>query len=185
MRRAAPGGLPAARRAPSRESASPGQAVAQTQRFSLYSDSWINLHHFLYQWAFAAAHEKGPKPGVPVVEVLERAELPQLAADERQVWTDAVGYYQREVVSRNLAFDAELIAAKERLAQAAATQRASLAGLPPRWREILEGAMRGCEKRWWPRHDWRFLEERTDDRDTAAAEIARELAGPPGRSPYL
>lgn len=135
------------------EPSSAGQAVAQTRRFSLYSDPWINLHHFLYQWAFATAHEKGPRPDVPVVEVRERDELPQLAADERQVWTGAVDYYQREVISRNLTFDADLVAVKERLSQAAATHRASLAGLPPQWREILEGAMRVYERHWWPQHD--------------------------------
>ncbi|HEY2295239.1 MAG TPA: hypothetical protein VGM86_31435 [Thermoanaerobaculia bacterium] len=138
---------------PAQQPISPGQPVAQTQRFSLYSDPWINLHHFLYQWAAAAQQEEGPKSDLPAVEVPERAELPQLAADERQAWTNAVDYYRREIIARDLLFDAGLIAAKEKLSQAAATGRASLAGLPPQWRDVLEGAMRVYEKRWWPRHD--------------------------------
>src|SRR6202049_4513879 len=99
---------------------SPDQAVAQTPRFSFYSDPWISLHHFLYQWAVAAKHEGGARTRVPVVEVPERGELQQLAAPERQTWTDAVDYYQREVVSRSLLFDAGLIAVNEQLTQAAA-----------------------------------------------------------------
>lgn len=135
------------------EPSSPGQAVAQTQRFSLYSDPWINLHHFLYQWAVASAHEGEPEEGSRVVQVREREELPQLAPEERRIWTEALDYYQREVISRELVFDANLIAAKARLSQAAATNRASLAELPPRWREVLESAMRVYEKHWWPQHD--------------------------------
>lgn len=131
----------------------PGQAVAQTERFSLYSDPWINLHHLLYQWASASAQEGSPQGAARTVHVRERDELPQLTADEQRIWTDAVDFYQREVIARHLVFDADALAVKERLSQAAATNRASLAGLPPRWRDVLEGAMRVYEKHWWPRHD--------------------------------
>ncbi len=138
-----------------REPGSQARPVAQTRWFSLYSDPWINLHHFLYQWAVAIEHEGGTGTRVPVVEVPERAELSQLADAERRTWLDAVGYYRREIIPRNLVLDDELVAAKERLAQAVATDRASLAGLPQEWRETLEAAMPIYEKHWWSRHDAR------------------------------
>ena len=55
----------------------------QSERFDFHSDPWINLHHFLFQWARASS-EARPGDIRPPVKVPEMEQLRALTAGERQ-----------------------------------------------------------------------------------------------------
>jgi hypothetical protein len=129
--------------------ASPGDATAQvidqTRYFSLHSDPWINLHHFLYQWARADL-ELGE--GEERVRVAER-ESPAPLEDE---WEAAVAFYRTHIGPRNH-FDAELLGVTAALLNLAgdpsAEPQTPIEGLD----EILSAAMPIYLRRWWTEHD--------------------------------
>jgi hypothetical protein len=57
--------------------------VARTERFQFHSDPWINLHHFLYQWA---REGEGLGTGRKHGAVPERSTLASLSETERRSW---------------------------------------------------------------------------------------------------
>jgi hypothetical protein len=127
------------------------QPVA-TERFALYSDPWVNLHHFLYQWARAGV-EPGPGDTRHPVAVAERGELARLDAAEREAWERAVGHYGEHFVARSLTFDRELVGLKSRLLEVGCGGPEALAALPEPAGEMLAAAMPVYRRHWWPRHD--------------------------------
>lgn len=137
--------------------AAPGPAsaacepVERSLHFALHSDPWVNLHHFLFQWAFA---ETARRPGDrrAALEVPEREDLRDLAAPERAAWARAVAYYARELVARDLLWDRELADLGDRLAQASCAGEAALARLPVELRKAVEEAMPVYRRRWWSAH---------------------------------
>ena len=70
--------------------------VGRTDLLVLHSDPWINLHHFLYQWA---RDEAGVASGREYVDVRERTELGTLPADDRRIWEQAVAFYVQNLPS--------------------------------------------------------------------------------------
>ena len=79
--------------------------IAHTQRFDLHSDPWINLHHFLYQWARA---DEGIGAGRQMVEVPERASIGELSAADHAAWNEALDFY-RQSVARLDHFDQSML----------------------------------------------------------------------------
>jgi hypothetical protein len=123
--------------------------VATSERFELNSDPWINLHHFLYQWA---REDAGLASGRRKVTVPEQASLGGLAGEERTAWLQSVGFYRDNVAARGL-FDGEMLQLKEELLMLAGDPRARP---PDRIKGIaaaLSTAMPIYRDKWWPQHD--------------------------------
>jgi hypothetical protein len=127
-----------------------------SERFVLYSDPWVNLHHFLYQWA---RNVPPRKPGDPeALEIPESQQIGELDERERAAWDRALLFYREQLASRDLIHDSGLIALRNPLAAIACsggTPDAIAAGL----RAVLLDAMPVYRRHWWPGHlaqdqDW-------------------------------
>ena len=123
--------------------------VEGSGRFAFYSDPWINLHHFLYQWARA---DEGLGTGRGAVEVREREGAWGLEGDDLERWNRALAFY-RESVAPLGHFDDGML-----------TQKRALLGLDgdvgalppdeiPGVSAALSAAMPVYSGRWWPGHD--------------------------------
>src|SRR5215510_7773519 len=88
--------------------------VASTARFTLHSHPWVNLHHFLYQWARLEAARPAQR-WPPSVDVPERGHMEALSAPHRPSWQAALDLYQRQVTIRDLIFDPVLSRLRHRL----------------------------------------------------------------------
>jgi hypothetical protein len=123
--------------------------VTASERFGFHSDPWINLHHFLYQWARL---DLGLSMGRVPASMPERASLTQLSSDERRDWSRGLEFYRDSVAGRNH-FDAEMLLLKRDLMNLAGDP---LARPPDRIKGIaaaLSSAMPVYERTWWPDHD--------------------------------
>jgi len=98
----------------------PRGPVAETDRFSFYTDPDINLHHLLYHWARA-------ENGEALTVVVERGQVDVLTDEERVVWEQAVRAYWRNAGTRHILFDDDLVALRDRIAG-----RGGPEGLPDR-----------------------------------------------------
>lgn len=127
--------------------------VEVTERLAFYSDPWINLHHFLYQWARA---EEGLGQGRQRVSVPEREGHPELSAEERAAWERAVDFYRGSVAERHH-FSNEMLRLKNALLQWLGDSATAPSGEPPDVipgvGEALATAMPVYLHRWWPGHD--------------------------------
>lgn len=121
------------------------QSPAGAQTFNFANDPWINLHHFLYQWAQAEAG------GRSALSMPERTGPSPLSTAEEPVWREAVGYYQKEVISSDLTFDQKLVEWKTRISEVSSRPQA-LASLPQPLAGHLEKAMPVYQRHWWPGH---------------------------------
>ena len=125
-----------------------GGAVVQTQHFAFHSDPWINLHHFLYQWARA---DGGIGTGRQAVDVAERSEG-RLEAGARATWEEAVAFYRAHVAERDH-FDEAMLGLKVGLLElggdATAEPPDDIAGIS----RALSAAMTVYRSTWWPEHD--------------------------------
>jgi hypothetical protein len=153
--------------------------AATTQRFELHSDPWINLHHFLYQWA---REDRGLGTGRRRVSVPERAALASLPALERDVWSRAVSFYRDSVAARGH-FDPEMRRLKFELVQLDGDVSAQP---PDRIKGIaaaLQQAMPVYRQRWWPAHDsanraWiRSVEDHLRRHEARFVELTERLYG--------
>jgi hypothetical protein len=127
----------------------PAQAVAASERFELHSDPWINLHHFLYQWA---RDDLGLGTGRQEVRVPERSSLGRLAGAERRAWERALEFYRDSVAARSH-FDEGMLHQKRRLVEMAAEPGRPVPDAIPGIAAALAGAMPVYRTRWWPAHD--------------------------------
>jgi hypothetical protein len=161
---------------------------SESERFVFHSDPWINLHHFLFEWARNVPERPPGDRGRPV-EVTERAQLGDLEEEERRSWERALGFYRERLVSRDLLFDRDLIALRGRLA-AIACSAGSLEDVDPDLRAVLVEAMPVYRRRWWPGHHttntaWirRRLEELKSYEEVLAGRLAQAYGGewPPER----
>lgn len=123
--------------------------VATTDRFALHSDPWINLHHFLYQWA---RQDAGLSGGRKPVSVPERSSLEEMSSEARAVWLRAVGFYRGAVASRSH-WDLDMLRLKRELLNLSGDPKARppdrIAGIA----EALSTAMPIYRDKWWPQHD--------------------------------
>jgi hypothetical protein len=127
--------------------AQPATTVTNTTRFEFHSDPWINLHHFLYQWAREDLKLARGRPLIP-----ERADVVKMSGRERDIWIDAVRFYRESVGTRwhldlgNLRLNRDLVNLGGNVA---AQPPDTIKGIEA----VLSGAMPIYRKLWWPRHD--------------------------------
>jgi len=125
--------------------------MERTIHFAFYSDPWVNLHHFLFQWAFAET-ERRPGDYRRVLEVPERSQILDLSEPERAAWARAVGYYARHLVGKNLTWDRDLVEIGQRLTAISCSGLATAAGLPAELRGDLSEVMPIYQRHWWKGH---------------------------------
>lgn len=123
--------------------------VAASDHLALHSDPWVNLHHFLYNWARA---DEGLGTGREHVPVPERASLRELGEEERAAWSAAVRFYRDSVAGRNR-FEDEMLQLKEALVRLGGDTGASPPDVIPGVSRALAVAMPVYLERWWPGHD--------------------------------
>jgi hypothetical protein len=161
---------------------------SESQRFVFHSDPWINLHHFLYEWA-RNVPERQPGDRRRAVEVKEQAQLGDLEEGEQGAWKRAVELYRERMSPRDVLFDRDLIALRGQLA-AIACSKGSLEDIDPEIRTVLADAMPVYRRRWWPGHhatNMAWIRKRSEELKSYEAVLAGRLAQayggewPPGR----
>ena len=149
--------------------------------FSMQSNFWVNLHHFLYVSARARRGFDATRSGVTSA-LADTAGFGALPESLRTDWEDAVGYYSRVVAERDILFDSALVVVNVALSNVG---RESLGGaaLDPDLARVLEEAAPAYRALWWPRHDaanrrWMAAVQPLLDQhgDSAAAWEARAFA---------
>ena len=129
-----------------------GSMVWKTERYAFHSQFWINLHHFLYQWAYAEAESKDWR--VPK-NLVERGKLPSWSAAEEAAWREALGFYGEQMVGQSLNFDYVLGLLKRRLTTLDEASAVHFADVPLTIHATLASAAPVYRKYWWPQHDRR------------------------------
>lgn len=123
--------------------------IEATGYFDLHSDPWLNLHHFLYQWARA---DEGIGEGRQQVPVPERSTLDSLEGSDRDQWTAALTFY-RQNVARLSHFDDAMLAQKFSLLRLEGDTdgrpQSDIEGVA----EVLVLAMPLYLETWWSDHD--------------------------------
>ena len=122
----------------------------ESRRFVFHSDPWINLHHFLFQWARNAEPRLSGDRRRPV-KVVELDQLEDFAEQDRRAWERAVGHYRDHLVERDLLFGRDLVALRGRLG-GRACPGARAEDAEPALRAVLDEAMAVHRLRWWPAH---------------------------------
>lgn len=122
----------------------------ESERFVFHSDPWINLHHFLFQWARVES-ERQPGDRRRAVEVREQAEVSGLEEEEQQTWEQAVDFYSERLLASDLLFDRHLIALREQLAALACSAVGPENIDTELWTVLLE-AMPVYRRHWWTEH---------------------------------
>jgi hypothetical protein len=128
----------------------------ESERFVFYSDPWINLHHFLFQWA---RNVPQPRLGEPymAIEVPESQQIGDLDERERAAWDRAVRFYRERLASQDLVHDSDLIALRDPLA-AIACSGGTPDDIAAGQRMALLDAMPVYRRHWWPGHLARNLD---------------------------
>lgn len=130
--------------------------VVQSERFVFHNDPWINLHHFLFEWA-RNVPERRVGDRRRAVDVVERTQLGRLSDAERQAWEKAVRFYRDRLVERDLTFDRDHIALRGELGAIACSAERT----PLRDTElsvVLSEAMDVYRRHWWREHRARNAE---------------------------
>src|SRR5215471_21724144 len=80
--------------------------VGEVEGLRMFSDFWLNLHHFLYVSAWA---RRADTPGQRRLAMRLPADDGVAMTDEERVtWDAVVSYYDRELASKHLLFDSGL-----------------------------------------------------------------------------
>jgi hypothetical protein len=129
--------------------AGPAEIVTDVAKLRFYSAFWPNLHHTLYAaaWDRRVAREGGRR----LAEKLPEPLTASLTPEEQAAWDAAVEYYDRELASRNLLFDARMSRSIRRAMIASPDGPGP--GLDPAHRKILDAAAPVYRTHWWPSHD--------------------------------
>lgn len=149
----------------------------ESERFVFHSDPWINLHHFLFQWARDVS-QRQPGDRRPAVEVTEKAQLEDLEAGEQRTWERALDFYRERLIATDPVFDRQLIAIRGRLA-AIACSAVGPETIDGELRTPLMEAMPVYRQRWWPEHhaaNLAWIRGRLDELKSYEAALARRLA---------
>jgi hypothetical protein len=126
--------------------------IASTAHFTFHSQSWVNLHHMLYQWARQeAAHPAQRVP--PVVDVPERGQVDALSPPDQHTWRATLDRYQRQVILRDLAFDPVLKTLRYRLTRMDGGEAEASPVLVSTIMEALRAVMPLYRAHWWGAHD--------------------------------
>jgi hypothetical protein len=127
--------------------------VARSDRFVFHNDPWINLHHFLFEWA-RNVPERPPGDRRRAVDVVERTDLGRLNDAEREAWERAVAFYRDRMIARDLTFDRRHAVLRGELgAIACSAEPKSIEDAE--LRAVLDGAMAVYRRHWWREHSAR------------------------------
>lgn len=121
--------------------------VARTRHLRIHSDPWLNLHHFLYQWARAEEDIGSGRQDVPVPE---RGDEDHLGDRQREAWRAAVDFYREHLAGLDH-FDGVMLRATNALWRKGPER--ALPDEPAGLARRLETAMEVYRERWWPGHD--------------------------------
>lgn len=149
----------------------------ETERFVFHHDPWINLHHFLFQWARSEATLPGDRR--ESVEVPERGDIGGLDPAERTAWEQAVGFYRERLVQGDPLFDRNLIELRESLKSIACSEAGGGKGIDPEAWTVLEAAMPVYRRHWWPAHraaNQAWIASLAEELDRYEAPLAARLA---------
>jgi hypothetical protein len=124
--------------------------VVESERFTFHIDPWINLHHFLYEWARNVPGKLADDYRRPV-DVAERTQLGHLTESEQEAWSKAVGFYRERLIQRDTTFDRNLIALRGELGALACADATARIGDAELW-AVLTEAMPVYRRHWWPVH---------------------------------
>ena len=120
------------------------EPVAEVANIRFHSDELVNLHHFLYAWAWRTRTE-----GRPLSQRLAALPSAPFTVEERAVWDEAVRYYERELASKDLLFGEGMVAIKTALL----TGSLDAPGIPAPVRTHMEAALPIYRRHFWPEHD--------------------------------
>lgn len=118
--------------------------VADVANIRFHSDELMNLHHFLYAWAWRTRTQ-----GRPLSQRLDALPTAPFTTEERAAWEAAVGYYDRELASKDLLFGEGMTAIKTALVSARLDDQA----IAPALRAALQSALPIYRRHFWPEHD--------------------------------
>src|SRR6266851_4377818 len=130
--------------------------------FEFHSGFWTNLHHFLYQQGrLRQASESGAGKSSPASQNAgEPVRTEALSREEQTAWGGAVEYYRKNLSGKDLLFNGEMVAYKNRLAElencgdfSGRSGAACDAGLPAELTRALEAAAPVYRAHWWTEHD--------------------------------
>ena len=151
--------------------------VVESERFVFHDDPWINLHHFLFEWARNVPERLADDRRRPV-DVPERTQLARLTESEQEAWSRAVGFYRERLIQRDVTFDRNLIALRGELGALACADATARIGDAELW-TVLTEAMPVYRRHWWPAHhasNAEWIRKETDLLRTYEAVLARRLA---------
>lgn len=125
---------------------------AEARLFTMQSNFWVNLHHFLYTTA-RARRGLDTRPAV-TQSLADTTGFGALPASAKSDWEAALDYYARNVAERDILFDSALVMfgfelphlTAERLSPAVAARDSGIG-------RALERAAPAYRTAWWPRHD--------------------------------
>jgi hypothetical protein len=123
--------------------------ISSSGHYAFHSDPWINLHHFLYQWA---RDELGLEQGRRRVDVVERASIGTLSASDRAAWERSLAFY-RDSVARRGTLDAPMRDLNDSLVTLGGDPRSRPTSGIHGIAAALAAAMPIYLRSWWARHD--------------------------------
>lgn len=130
---------------------SSGSNAGPPALFDFHSGFWINLHHFLYLEALSRGPQKGPRPAILTDE--DTATLASLSPKERSAWNEAVDYYASSMITRDLLFDENMGAIKNRLEDTGDSADILQVDIPTDLKATLGKAAPIYRKHFWKQHD--------------------------------
>ncbi|MFK2878070.1 hypothetical protein [Rhodanobacter hydrolyticus] len=139
--------------APSPAAPPPADCASPAALFAFHSDFWVNLHHFLYVSAVAAASQNRPHPSR--LEADDTATQQRLDTSESGEWNAVVAYYEKSMVSRDLLFDPGMGQIKNQLEDATDSSDLAQTDIPTTLKAMLLQAAPIYRKYWWPAQDSR------------------------------
>jgi hypothetical protein len=138
--------------------------------FDFRSNTWVNLHHFLYQTARARSGMDRERAATTTT-LGDTNGFGALTVEQRDAWNRAVMFYERSIAPRDILFDSALVHVTNQLSDPPNNRTAREARIDSALANALDVAAPVYRSPWWPRHD----ASRLDRRGAAAADRARRL----------
>jgi hypothetical protein len=120
--------------------------VVTTDRFEIYSNFWINLHHFLYQKSTEANKSHW-------TTVFEEPFISGLRKNETEIMERAIQHYQQNWIKKDLLFDDELYRIKRTLIKFNIHDFLSDEDLDLTFQQILNSIKPLYSRYFWSVHD--------------------------------
>jgi hypothetical protein len=150
---------------------------SESERFVFHSEPWINLHHFLFEWA-RNVPERQPGDRRRGSEVPEAAELATLDEESQRLWNEALDFYREELIASSLLFSEEMISLRGQLVEAGCSSEVPET-LDPGLSSALTAGMPVYRQHWWPGHqagNRAWTEDQLGRLETYESVLAERLA---------